>query len=49
MATITAHKSSIDLSAIRKDFPILEREMRGKPMVFLDLSLIHIPSPRDRG
>ena len=36
MATITAHKSSIDLSAIRKDFPILEREMRGKPMVFLD-------------
>lgn len=36
MATITAHKSSIDLSAIRKDFPILEREMRGKPMIFLD-------------
>lgn len=36
MATITADKSSIDLSAIRKDFPILDREMRGKPMVFLD-------------
>lgn len=36
MATVTANKSSIDLSAIRKDFPILDREMRGKPMVFLD-------------
>lgn len=36
MSTITADKSTFDVQAIRADFPILNREMRGKPMVFLD-------------
>jgi cysteine desulfurase/selenocysteine lyase len=27
---------SVDASAIRKDFPILEREVNGKPLVYLD-------------
>ena len=35
MSTITADKS-FDVQAIRSEFPILEREMRNKPMVFLD-------------
>ena len=25
-----------DVNAIRKDFPILSREVRGKPLVYLD-------------
>ncbi|NRB48682.1 MAG: cysteine desulfurase [Saprospiraceae bacterium] len=36
MSTITADTTSLDVQAIRSDFPILEREMRNKPMVFLD-------------
>lgn len=36
MSPITASKTSFDVQAIRSDFPILQREMRGKPMVFLD-------------
>ncbi|MBX2870922.1 MAG: cysteine desulfurase [Saprospiraceae bacterium] len=36
MSTITADKTSFDVQAIRSDFPILDREMRNKPMVFLD-------------
>lgn len=35
MSIITADKS-FDVQAIRSEFPILEREMRNKPMVFLD-------------
>lgn len=27
---------TLDVAAIRKDFPILEREVRGKPLVYLD-------------
>ena len=29
-------KSAIDIQAIRKDFPILKREVNGKPLVYLD-------------
>ena len=32
----TATKNEIDFAKIRKDFPLLEREMNGKPIVFLD-------------
>ncbi len=32
----TLSKSNFDLEAIRADFPILEREVYGKPLVFLD-------------
>ena len=28
--------ASFDTAAIRKEFPILEREIRGKPLVYLD-------------
>ena len=28
--------AEFDVAAIRKDFPILEREIRGKPLVYLD-------------
>jgi len=31
-----ATRQSIDIQAIRKQFPLLEREMNGKPIVFLD-------------
>jgi len=27
---------TLDIAAIRKDFPILEREVRGKPLIYLD-------------
>ena len=38
MATATENKKSqkVDFAKIRKDFPLLEREMNGKPIVFLD-------------
>lgn len=29
-------KASLDVEAIRKDFPILSREMHGKPLIYLD-------------
>ncbi|MDG2335728.1 MAG: cysteine desulfurase [Myxococcota bacterium] len=29
-------RAELDVAAIRKDFPILEREIRGKPLVYLD-------------
>ena len=28
--------STLDLSAVRQDFPILSRDVRGKPLVYLD-------------
>ena len=31
-----------DAARARLDFPILSREVNGKPLVYLDLSLIHI-------
>ena len=37
--TALAHKSAppaFDVSLIRKDFPILARQVHGKPLVFLD-------------
>ena len=38
MATATKNKSTkkVDFEKIRKDFPLLKREMNGKPIVFLD-------------
>lgn len=38
MATATKNKKStaVDFAKIRKDFPLLKREMNGKPIVFLD-------------
>ncbi len=38
MATATKNKSTkkVDFDKIRKDFPLLKREMNGKPIVFLD-------------
>ena len=30
------------INDIRRDFPILARQVYGKPLVYLDLSLIHI-------
>ena len=35
MATATKNKT-VDFAKIRKDFPLLNREMNGKPIVFLD-------------
>ena len=42
----------LDIEKIRKDFPILSREIYGRPLVYLDngattqkLSLIHISEP----
>ncbi|MBI2845100.1 MAG: aminotransferase class V-fold PLP-dependent enzyme, partial [Chloroflexi bacterium] len=29
-------KETLDVVAIRKDFPILEREVHGKPLIYLD-------------
>ena len=29
-------RAGLDVAAIRKDFPILEREIKGKPLVYLD-------------
>ena len=34
-----------DVDAIRADFPILERTAGEHPLVYLDLSLIHISEP----
>lgn len=36
MATISAESKPYDVQAIRANFPILKRKMRGNPMVFLD-------------
>jgi len=38
MATATNNKKTtkVDFAKIRKDFPLLKREMNGKPIVFLD-------------
>lgn len=33
---MNAHQSAYDVEAIRKDFPILSREIYGKPLVYLD-------------
>lgn len=33
---ISANKREFDVDAIRKDFPILDREVNGKPLVYLD-------------
>ena len=38
-------EQGIDVEKIRGDFPILSREIHGKPLVYLDLSLIHISEP----
>ena len=29
-------RAGLDVAAIRKDFPILEREIKGRPLVYLD-------------
>ena len=29
-------ETSLDIAAIRKDFPILNREVNGQPLVYLD-------------
>jgi cysteine desulfurase/selenocysteine lyase len=33
---VTAATTAIDVAAVRKDFPILEREVHGKPICYLD-------------
>jgi len=33
---------SVNARAVRADFPIMSRIVNGKPLVYLDLSLIHI-------
>ena len=34
--TITKNKVGFDIEKVRKEFPLLSREMNGKPLVFLD-------------
>ena len=34
--TPTVRASPLDVARIRKDFPILERKVHGKPLVYLD-------------
>ena len=36
MITGSAIQAGIDIVAIRKQFPILDREVKGKPLVYLD-------------
>jgi cysteine desulfurase / selenocysteine lyase len=36
MATVREERTGMDVETIRKDFPILSREMAGKPLVYLD-------------
>jgi cysteine desulfurase / selenocysteine lyase len=36
MAEVTEERIGLDTAEIRKDFPILSREMRGKPLIYLD-------------
>jgi cysteine desulfurase/selenocysteine lyase len=36
MATVREERGTVDVERIRKDFPILSREMAGKPLVYLD-------------
>ncbi len=36
MATIEEVQTAIDIVSIRKQFPILERQVKGKPLVYLD-------------
>ena len=39
-------RRSFDLEAIRADFPILSREVHGKPLVYLDtVSYTHLTLP----
>jgi cysteine desulfurase / selenocysteine lyase len=35
-SSFIVHRSSFDVQAIRRDFPILKRTVRGKPLVYLD-------------
>ena len=36
---------SFDVTPVRKDFPILDTQMRGRPLVYLDTAA----TPRSRG
>jgi cysteine desulfurase / selenocysteine lyase len=36
MTSVAARTDPLDVEAVRKDFPILERRMNGKPLVYLD-------------
>ena len=36
MADTIAVKTGYDVEAVRRDFPILSREVYGKPLVYLD-------------
>jgi cysteine desulfurase / selenocysteine lyase len=36
MAEVTEERIGLDTAEIRKDFPILSREMRGRPLIYLD-------------
>ncbi|RNL93421.1 cysteine desulfurase [Sinomicrobium pectinilyticum] len=36
MATTISHTTSFDVEGIRKDFPILQRQVNGKPLVYFD-------------
>jgi cysteine desulfurase / selenocysteine lyase len=36
MAEITKERTGLDIIEVRKDFPILSREMHGRPLVYLD-------------
>ena len=36
MAEITKERTGLDINEVRKDFPILSREMHGRPLVYLD-------------
>jgi cysteine desulfurase/selenocysteine lyase len=36
MATVREERTAVDVEQIRTDFPILSREMAGKPLVYLD-------------
>jgi len=35
-SSFIVHRSSFDVQAVRADFPILRRSVRGKPLVYLD-------------
>ena len=36
MPTATVAQPTLDVNAIRRDFPILQRYVHGKPLVYLD-------------
>src|SRR5688500_17106736 len=35
-SVVSAHREALDVSAIRRDFPLLRQRIHGKPLVYLD-------------